>query len=181
MKAVFRGPMSKARPLVVLGLSGTLCLALAGSVSAGADRTVRMTGGEHFVPNAMIQATLRFAPGPLSVASGDTVTWSNETEEPHTVTVVEGSDVPTTIDEVFSCGAPGTPCFDAIVAHTATDPPTLVVGGGADGAAGLDGAGDSLLVFPGAQLSAKVTAASGTTLHYICAIHPWMIGSISVR
>ena len=181
MRAVVRVPTRKARSLVAIGISATLCLGMAGSVSAGPNRTVRMAGGEQFVPNAMIQATLRFLPGPISVASGDTVTWANTTAEPHTVTFVDASAVPATIDEVFNCGAPGTPCGDAIAAHTATDPPTLVVGGGADGTAGLDGAGDSLLVFPGAQLSARVTAPSGTTLHYLCAIHPWMIGSITVR
>jgi len=26
-----------------------------------------------------------------------------------------------------------------------------------------------------------VTAPAGATLHYLCAIHPWMIGSIAVH
>jgi hypothetical protein len=36
-------------------------------------------------------------------------------------------------------------------------------------------------VFPGGTISAPVTAGAGTTLDYLCAIHPWMIGSIDVR
>ena len=166
-------PNGRPRAWLAIAMSLLLCLTFAGSVSAGPDRTVKIIGTEHFVPNAMIQATLRFAPGPISVQGGDTVTWQNDTDEPHTITVVDA--------EVFACGAPGTPCFAALAGHTATDPPTLVLGGGADGTAGLDGDGDSLLVFPDGSISATVTAPSGTTLHYLCAIHPWMIGSISVR
>lgn len=34
-------------------------------------RTVRTTGDERVIPNAMVQATLRFTPGPISVSNGD--------------------------------------------------------------------------------------------------------------
>lgn len=181
MRDVSIKPTGRPRAWLAIAMSGLLCLTFAGSVSAGPDRTVKIIGTEHFVPNAMIQATLRFAPGPISVQRGDIVTWLNETDEPHTITVVDAGDIPTNVGEVFACGAPGTPCFAALAGHTATDPPTLVLGGGADGTAGLDGDGDSLLVFPDGSISATVTAPSGTTLHYLCAIHPWMIGSITVR
>jgi len=173
-------PFLKPRSLAAISVSAVLCLALAGSVSAGPARTVQILGTEHFVPNAMIQATLRFTPGPIVVASGDTVTWANRTGEAHTITVVAAADVPTTVDEVFGCGAPGGPCAAALAGH-GTDPLTIVLGGGADGTAGLDGVGDSLLVFPDGSISAQVTAPAGATLHYLCAIHPWMIGSIAVH
>jgi len=166
--------------ILVVGLAVLASLALAGTVSAGPARTVRITGDEQFVPNAMIMATLRFAPGPITVESGDTVTWPNDTDEPHTITIVDPSDVPTTLTEVFECTAPGGACFPALVGHSTT-PPTIVLGGGADGTAGLDGVGDSLLVFPGGTISAPVTAPAGASLAYLCAIHPWMIGSIDVR
>jgi plastocyanin len=169
------------RWVVLTALLGLSSLALAGSVNAGPARTVQITGDEQFVPNAMIMATLKFSPGPLSVESGDTVTWANATDEPHTITIVDAADVPTSIDEVFACGAPGGPCFPALAGHGSTNPPTLVLGGGTDGVAGLDGVGDSLLVFPGGTISAPVTAPAGTTLHYLCAIHAWMIGTIAVR
>ena len=174
-------PVGRPRALLAIVVSGLLCLTMAGSVSAGPNRTVGIIGAEHFVPNAMIQATLRFAPGPITVARGDTVTWVNETDEPHTITVLDAADIPTNVGEVFGCGAPGAPCFAALAGHLATNPPTIVLGGGADGTAGLDGVGDSLLVFPDGSISAEVTAPSGTTLDYLCAIHPWMIGSIRVR
>lgn len=63
-------------------------------------------------------------------------------------------------------------------AHFGTTPPTLVVD---VGGAGLDSPGDSLLFFAGESISATVSAPSGTTLYYLCTIHPWMQGSITVR
>jgi len=41
--------------------------------------------------------------------------------------------------------------------------------------------GDSLLMLPGHSISSVITAPPGTTLYYLCAIHPWMDGSITVR
>jgi plastocyanin len=180
MRDIAGGRNASPRWVVLIAALSLSSLALAGSVSAGPARTVQIGGDEQFVPNAMIMATLRFSPGPITVESGDTVTWVNNTDEPHTITVVDAADVPTSIFEVFACGAPGGPCFSALAGH-GTNPPTLVLGGGADGVAGLDGVGDSLLVFPDGTVSAPVTAAAGTTLHYLCAIHAWMIGTIDVR
>lgn len=168
------------RTVLATGLVAIVVLTLAGSVSAGPARTVFMTGDEKFVPNAMIQATLRFTPGRITVASGDTVTWADKTGAPHTITVLDASDIPADVGEVFGCQAPGGACAPALAGHF-TEPPTIVLGGGADGTAGLDGVGDSLLVFPDGSISAEVTAPAGTTLNYLCAIHPWMIGSIDVR
>jgi hypothetical protein len=44
--------------------------------------------------------------------------------------------------------------------------------------------GDSLLFggeLDSQSISARVTAPAGTTLYYLCALHPWMQGSIKVR
>jgi plastocyanin len=152
------------------------------TAQAGGSRTVRVTGAETFVPNAKVMATLKFAPGPLDVRSGTTVTWSDQTGDPHTISVVAASDVPATIDDVFACPV----CGPIVAGHVdfSTNPPTLialVLGGGPDGTAGFDGVGDSLLLVPNGTASTKVTAPPGSTLHYICAIHPWMQGTIDVH
>ena len=60
----------------------TLCvvlLALMGwsTVGSADTGTVKILGDEQFVPNAMIMATFKFAPGPLSATSGASVTWDN--------------------------------------------------------------------------------------------------------
>jgi hypothetical protein len=36
----------------------------------------------------------------------------------------------------------------------------------------------SLLFFTGESISARISAPVGSTLLYLCAIHPWMQGSI---
>jgi plastocyanin len=164
----------------LLGLASLVVLigaAMAGSTSAGTGRTVRTTGSEQFVPNAKIMATLRFTPGPLSVKQGETVTWENATPgEPHTISVVAAGDVPSAIDDIFNCAI----CNTILGAHfpDPNGPPVPVVNAGGPG---LDVAGDSLVLFPDASISATISAPAGSTLHYICAIHPWMQGTINVH
>ena len=49
------------------------------------------------------------------------------------------------------------------------------------GRPGLDQPGDSLLIDAEQPVTrARVTADPGTTLHFICAIHPWMQGKLKV-
>jgi plastocyanin len=161
------------RKLLAMVVSVVLALTVTLSASASSG-TVFTRGDERFVPNAMIQSTLRFSPGPVSASAGQTLTWTHadQTEAPHTVTIVDPADVPASIDEVFVCPA----CGAALDAHFAGGlNPVVNVG-----APGLDAPGDSLLFFPGESISAEVSAAAGTTLSYLCAIHPWMIGSITV-
>jgi plastocyanin len=146
-------------------------------VLAVADREVRTTGDERVVPNAMVQATLRFTPGMIKVASGEEVTWTHDdnTTAPHTVTIVE--EFPeATLDAIFGCGAPGEPCEVALTAHFAGGFNPVVEAGGP----GLDAPGDSLFFFDDTSVTATVSAPSGTTLRYLCAIHPWMQGEIVV-
>ena len=61
------------RPTVLAtGLVAIVVLTLAGSVSAGPARTVLMTGDESSCPTRMIQATLRFTPGRITVGKSAT-------------------------------------------------------------------------------------------------------------
>jgi plastocyanin len=147
-------------------------------VFATAGNNVRTMGDERVVPNTLVQTTLRFTPGQIMVASGETVTWTHddETTAPHTVTIVEDFPEPT-LDAIFGCGAPGQPCAVALEAHFANGfNPVVEVG-----AAGLDSPGDSLFFFDDTSITATVSAPSGTTLNYLCAIHPWMQGEIVVN
>jgi plastocyanin len=158
--------------LVAVGLMVT-------TVLAAPEREVRTTGDERVVPNAMVQATLRFTPGPITVTSGATVTWTHDdrTTEPHTVTIVEAFPE-ATLEAIFGCGAPGGPCAAALDAHFAGGTFHPVVEAGEPG---LDSPGDSLFLADDQTISATVSAPSGSTLKYLCAIHPWMQGTITVR
>jgi plastocyanin len=127
----------------------------------------------------MVQATLRFTPGKVGVTSGDEITFTHDdkTDEPHTATIVE--EFPgSSLDEIFGCGAPDQPCGQALAAHAVSGPVVDV------GAPGFNEPGDSLFFLaeePFNVISAEVTAPAGTTLKYLCAIHPWMQGQITVR
>ena len=160
-------------------IAALVALALAANASlAVADRTVMTTGDERVVPNAMVQATLKFAPCTITVDSGDTVTWthSDRTTAPHTATIVAAFPEPT-LEGIFGCGAPGGPCDVALTAHFAGGFNPVVEAGGP----GLDAPGDSLFFFDDQSISATVSAPSGATLLYLCAIHPWMQGQIVVK
>jgi plastocyanin len=59
----------------------------------------------------------------------------------------------------------------------------LHAGKPSDGSAGLSETGDSIAVQSGGphnSITIKVTAKPGTTLHFFCAVHPWMQGKIVV-
>lgn len=163
---------------IVALLAAVATMALLTNVVMATPQAVRTTGDEKVIPNAMVQATIRFTPGMIKAASGDDVTWTHDdaTTAPHTVTVVE--EFPgATLDEIFGCGAPGAPCAVALAAHFAGGfNPVVNVGG-----PGLDAPGDSLFFFDDQSVTATVTAPAGTTLKYLCAIHPWMQGTIQVQ
>jgi plastocyanin len=160
---------------------------LAGMTSTTAVATARhrdgnqvaVRGTERFKPNKLFSSTFRFHPGTIEVESGDSVTWldRDRLDAPHTITVVE--DQPGDFAELFFCREAGGACREALDAHFPPgQPPVPVVNVGEPG---LDTRGDSLLMFPGTSVTEVVSAPAGTTLLYICAIHPWMQGSIEVE
>jgi hypothetical protein len=75
------------------------------------------------------------------------------------------------------------PCDDLAEAHGAInpetgeeqDPTTPLVNAGK---AGFNQPGDSVLIPPGGKATVKVTGAKN--LSYLCAIHPWMLGTVDV-
>ena len=62
------------RRVSILAVALVLAVVSGGGASAS-PLTVSVRGGEQFVPNALIQSTFRFTPGPISAVSGQTVTW----------------------------------------------------------------------------------------------------------
>lgn len=181
------------RRLLVLAL--TAGMALMSSValtSADSARTVTLVGTERFVPNAFISANFRFSPGPLSVKSGDSVTWQNAitAPDPHTISIVNKSELPATVGDVFACGAPGTVCAKIFACLGLTmgggPPPNFTCGNAANGE--LLQPYDTFLIPPPGlgppslqTVTAKIAAPPGSVLYYMCAIHPWMQGEIDVH
>ena len=162
------------RRLVILtSLVAVVVLALFtyGAASAG-TASVTIGGTEQFTPNALVNSTFHFTPGPITVHSGDTVTFTNTVSDPHTVSVVNQSDLPTSISQVFECSV-----CNAILGSGG------VTGNGVHDQ--LAAPGDSVWInpagAPNSTISVKITAPSGSTLRYMCAIHGWMQGTIYVK
>jgi plastocyanin len=135
-------------------------------------------GTEVFDINGGAVATFRFAPEVITVPSGTKVTWKHldTGRDPHTITIVTSrSQLPHDF-EGANCKA----CQAAEKGHFPNGKrPVPVLN---KGAPGLDREGDSLLIAPhrGASASAVISAPAGTTLYYVCIIHPWMQGTIKV-
>ena len=173
----------------------TMSAALAAVVAGGAMASSHAAGltikaadkGASYVINKSVTDKMYFAPGTATVKSGQMLTFTYDGkpgEEPHTITIVSSKDLPKTAAQISNCTvcnrtaaghlknpqAPPGPTND--IAHWIVD----------KGKPGLDTAGDSIAI-EGAKhrsISIKVTAPAGTILHFICAVHPWMQGTIKV-
>ncbi len=164
---------------LIMVTATVLLLGLGGWTRVGATevqaKTVWIVGQERFVPNALFASTFRFYPGRITVPRGTEVTWVNTTEAPHTVTLVDEDDLPTTIPELFTCE----PCAEALAGHNLASPNPVPVLPPGDTA--LNQVGDSRLIAPKDRITATVRAPAGSELYYLCAIHPWMQGEIEVE
>jgi plastocyanin len=177
------------RKLLVAAVAALIVAAMAGPASAAVApaATVEVRGGDILQPGQFIKNNFRFVPRNITVHSGDVVRWvdrDRSADEPHTVTIARRSDLPQTIAQLNACYEPGALCAKTIEAHDPgsdfTPPFNFRVNRGGPG---LNVRGDSLL-FAGPfnqAVQGRVTAAAGRTLYYLCVIHPWMQGSITVQ
>lgn len=157
-----------------------------GIVSADGAKKVNIKGLESFEANALFLSNLRFAPENINVEKGDTLTWVDDalTAVPHTITIVDREVLPVDFATAYIClwdkrilGVDG-PCLQFMDAHGGVPPITPVVNVGPNG---LDAPGDSIFLPPNSSVSAQVTAGPGSVLHYMCIIHPWMQGKITIE
>jgi plastocyanin len=169
--------------VIAIAMAATVSIDM---VNADGGEKVDVKGLETFESNSLFLSNLRFAPENINVKKGDKVTWKDDalTSVPHTITIVESADLPSNFAEAYICnwdkrilGVDG-PCLQFVDAHGGIPPTTPVV---EVGRKGLDAPGDSIFLPPNSSISAQVTAAPGSVLHYICIIHPWMQGSITVE
>ena len=182
---------SKSRRALALAMLGAALFALAGAAlatgkgSGPATAKIRVKGGASFKPNAYIKDSVHFVAGTTTVRSGGTVTLTNSSEDPHTLSIVKPSQLPRNIAQIENCRI----CGELTKAHGVNPegpppsgpPPIPLVN---VGPAGFDEPGDSIFVGPhgpGGQVSFKVTAPAGSTLNFMCVIHPWMQGRILVK
>jgi plastocyanin len=184
-----RMPGGGLRTLLVAAVAALIVAAMAVPASAGTApaATVEVRGGDILEPGQFIKNNFRFVPRNITVNSGDVVRWvdrDRDADDPHTVTIARKADLPQTIAQLDACYEPGGFCIETIEAHDPgldEQPPfNFRVNRGGPG---LNARGDSLL-FGGPfdqAIRGRVTAAPGRTLYYLCVIHPWMQGSITVQ
>ncbi len=178
--------------MFVAGLAGVVAIGIVGTADgAGAPSraTVKaVSPGVSIKPNRYIQDGLRWNKDVYQVKSGGSVRVVNVAadEGPHTLTIVKKSDLPK------SGSFRGCRICDKLgkahgADHNSDAPPTfnfLENGVGQNTPPNVDRPGDSGVTGPGKKneaISMKVTAKKGSTLYFVCLIHPWMQAKLLVK
>jgi uncharacterized cupredoxin-like copper-binding protein len=172
--------------VLALGIAGTS--AVASGASAPKRANIKAVQTVKLKVNRYIQDGLRWDKDTYTVASGGTLHVVNNApdEGSHTLTVVKEKDLPRTVAKVLNCKICNT-LGEAHGADPNSDAPPkflfLENGVGQATPPNVDRAGDSAVVDAkkGASVDLKVTAKKGTTLYFMCLIHPWMQGEVKVK
>ena len=180
---------------LLVGAAGASAALLAGFATSGAVAgnnasgvTIKATDkGMKYVINKSMTDEMYFSPQIATVKSGDTLTFEYDGSPGrtrHTISIVARKDLPNTSAQMTDCGI----CNRIAGAHIKN--PNAPPGPTNDivhwivnrGRPGLSGPGDSIAIEGATHktVSIKVTAPAGTTLYFICAVHPWMQGEIKV-
>jgi hypothetical protein len=178
-----------AAALVATGVVAAASSAAFAAGSAPSKVTIKQKQSLNIKPNRYLQDGLRWDKDVYTVKSGGTLHVVNTAadEGPHTFTVVKESDLPKTGKQVERCSI----CEKLSKAHGAdpnSDAPPkfqfLENGVGQATAPSVDRPGDSGITGEGKKgesIDLKVTAKAGKTLYFMCLIHPWMQGKVTVR
>ena len=171
--------------VLAVGLTASLVLAPAlanGAGGLGPANTVYMKAGK---------GGMRFE-GPKTILAGEDLAVLNQTNPkqvgPHTFSLVTKGSLPKTPKARQSCFTPKHICMAIARWHGVKGNGPVKVNPVEAGAEGWDTlgsvtkTGDSWFTGskPGTSITEKVTAAAGTSIYFLCAIHPWMQGSIEV-
>jgi hypothetical protein len=183
-------PRSASLRALALGVPvAALMLVVLGSGLAGADTTTPEASGA-VVHIKIVKGNLKFV-APATVDQGDQLEIVNETNPkqvgPHTFSLVTKGSQPKTPSARKNCFTPNHICM-AIAKWQGFNGKTLSKNPAKAGAEGwstmgsLTKKGDSWFTGekPKTSFSQVVSAPAGTTLYFMCAIHPWMQGKIKV-
>jgi hypothetical protein len=169
---------------VALGLTASLALApVAGATDLGSANTVYMKDGK---------GGLRFV-APKTIVAGEELAVLNQTNPkqvgPHTFSLVTKGSLPKTPKARQTCFTPKHICMAIAKWHgtngngPVTKNPVKAGVDGWDTLGSITKTGDSWFTGEkkaGTSIVELVTAVPGTTLYFLCAIHPWMQGSTEV-
>src|SRR4051794_20388747 len=169
---------------------GVSALAVGPAAAAGTPKpkpnTIEAQGTLTVKINGFVRDAQRFFPGTLTVKSGATVTLRNKSQggAPHSLSLLKKSALPRKGEDILDCAVCG-PIFGAHQADPSTGEvkvPVVDVGQpGFDTMGDATNPGDSVYLPPKGKVTFKVTAKKGSTLTFLCAVHPWMQGAIKVN
>jgi hypothetical protein len=171
-----------------------LVVALLASGSAGAAETPAPVSGKAVVKIVLKGKKLSFE-APETVYEGEQLEVLNTTNPrqvgPHTFSLVEKGVIAKTKQAQKSCFTPGHICMSIAKWHgfnpktekISINPVEAGPKGWSTEGNNKGKKGDSWFTGEkktGTHISQEVTAKAGTTLYFVCAVHPWMHGSIEV-
>lgn len=169
---------------LVAGASG---VAVAANSKAPNHDTINAVTSTTFKVNRFIQDGTRWQDDVYHVRSGGTITIVNRaaSDGPHTFSVVLKSDFPRTVRELIACKICQTVAQELGANPQSQAPPKFLFaenGTGSTTPPNVDRPGDTAFIAPvqGAKVTLKVTAKPGTTLYFMCVIHPWMQAKLIV-
>lgn len=180
---------TRGRVLILGVLTALLVAALLGSqISASSAKSAKKTSVTTITMKT--QGHRLFFDAPKTVQAGSVLRIQTLTTNvgPHTFSLVDPSAYPKTKPARQKCFTPGHICL-AIAKWQGFKPPgTITINPAKAGAAGWDTEGslakkgDSWFAGSkkGNSFQQIVSAEAGTTLHFMCAVHPFMQGSIKV-
>ena len=158
--AVPRRTVARLRALVATALILGLVLSISFAGTAQAATTLNVGVG---VGSGTVSGNA-YLPGDVTILVGDSIKWTIESDEPHSVT--------------FGNGPAGTPPDEwPVTGLTGTVPPPPGIANLTGSYAG-SGFLNTGLLWPDSTATVQFTAAG--TLPYICVIHPGMAGTVNV-
>jgi len=140
-----------------------------------------------FKVNRYVKDALRWKKDVYAVKSGGTLTITNKANDgPHTFSVVNKKDLPRTVKQINNCQICQTIAQEHGADENSDAPPTNIFvddGQASPTPPSVDKPGDSAFIGPdpGSSVTLAVTAKKGTTLYFMCAIHPWMQAKVQVK
>ena len=176
----------KVASALAIGLAASLVLVptlASGAVDEAVPNTVLIKEGK---------GGLRFV-APQTIAFGEELTIRNTTDPhkvgPHTFSLVTKGSIPKTAKARQVCFTPKHICKAIAAWHGVKGNGPVKVNPVKAGAEGWDTlgslteTGDSWFTGnkPKTSFTQKVTATPGTTIYFMCAIHPWMQGRFLVK
>ena len=181
---------ARMRALALAVPAAALTLVIGGFGLAGAATP---TGVTQVISIELTKGKLKFV-GPESVTAGDQLEIVNKTNPrqvgPHTFSLVTKGSLPKTPKARKSCFAPKHIClavakwhgFNAKTERITVNPAKAGPAGWSTMGNATGKKGDSWFSGEkkGGHISQEVTAEAGTTLYYLCAVHPWMQGRVNV-